>query len=205
MSGETLGALCLALLTVAAAVAAVVAFVTQGGLDSLPAIANTARTVGLVLALGVAVRVALAVTGAFKPRTREVRFHAHGPGRNVILRHEAGHAIAIERFGGRVTKVEIGDDWGVTHGTVPANIDPLDDAAIDYAGGTAARTWWGCGSDKDHARSRINGAVPFTFWGSERSAAHAEAKRRARGLVGGMLFDGGVGAAARRIDRTGKY
>jgi hypothetical protein len=162
---------------------------------ALDAFITTAAPVGLVVLIGVGA-IGLVSQGARSggrnshAHTRVVRRGRHvevhsAPvrassvtrRRRIAADHEAGHAAVARARGWRVNGVEIRDDGsGVTRMTVPwlKSYDPRDDIAVSLAGGKAARTQVGCGSDNAYAEAARN-SVPE----DQRDAAWREGNRRA--------------------------
>lgn len=108
--------------------------------------------------------------------------HVHGGRRNQVAIHEAGHAVAVAKLGGRVTSAYVDEDWwSGPHGEVTWNLPGGSDKKLAeghmtalLAGKLAAGNSAGCWADDAEVR-RIQRQVP--------EADRAAAERRARRIV----------------------
>lgn len=157
---------------------------------------------------GVLVLGALVVVGWLYLRARlryvggkAVAYHTFGVNSEVVVNHEGGHGWGFEEVGGRVDRIEVGPDWGVTYGKLPRGASIEDDIMVDYAGGYAAGTWAGCSSDLSHARKQLAKLSP-----AERDAVEARARARARQAGGGLVFKNPtVVSYANHLRKNGEY
>lgn len=106
---------------------------------------------------------------------RSVQVHGHGSDRPTIAVHEAGHAVAARKVGGKVLSATMTDHEGLVRAEVP---DERAAVAFLYAGQYAAGTRRGAHGDEAAIRAELK-RLPA----NERAAAHKAAKADARRIV----------------------
>lgn len=142
-------------------------------------LAHAGESAAGVLVLGGLVVAVWALAGRTSGRPaagRAMVGYGHGTQR-LISRHEAGHAAAARALGGRVRRVEVWKDGGLTSVTLPRD-DPQDAITFWRAGRHAAGTGAGC-SDDDRLIRRELRRVPS----ADRSRVRRDADRDARRIV----------------------
>jgi len=101
--------------------------------------------------------------------------------RRIAADHEAGHVAVGRARRWKVVGASINDDGsGVTEfrSCGGRRYDPRDDIAVSLAGGMAAGTQAGCGSDNAYAE-----AARDSYPADQRGAAWREGERRARAAL----------------------
>ena len=152
---------------------------------------GTLVVAGMVVLVALAVLVLRSVAGSMSATRMVVHTEAHGTDEANI--HEAGHWVAAEREGARVSLVKV---WPDGSGLVRVHgiRSPEARVAIAAAGAEAEGSWAGGSHDRANLEAAVR-SVPR----AQRSAVRAEGMRRARQHA----RHGRVRSYAKRIERNG--
>jgi hypothetical protein len=176
-------------------------FAAAVALTALSALMNNNPGAALLLVAAAAWLAVRARSAARMVGSRKLAIRTE-PGHEVKVaaRHEGGHVALAKAAGGKVLGAEVYPDGsGVTWVRMPASATVVDEIAVCVAGEVAARTSRGCSSDQADVRAAL-----ATLPAGERDAARRAGYDRARSVVGGFLFDGGVSATAEKLLRDGR-